>query len=206
MIQKLFSGILVVAFAAATLIATPAHAEAGATPDYLIRDAVKAFKKNLRHLRGKSIEERQALARKHIDEHVTPNTDFRLMAERIFADHWAEIEAQGLVDEAVEKVRSIYLRIQVNALANYSNQRIRVFTADVEGEFARVHMKVDAFKTFTIDVYLQLREDGHWKIYDMAVIGASFVDAMKRGFGIIIAKRGLDGALQDESFRMEGET
>ncbi len=203
--HKFFPALFAALVCALALLATPVHAEAN-SPDHLIRDAVTAFKKNLRNIRGKSIEERQALARKHIDEHVTPNTDFRLMAERIFADHWDEIQARGLVEEAVGKVRSIYLRIQVNALANYSNQRIRVFTADVKGEFARVHMKVDAFKTFTIDVYLQLREDGHWKIYDMAVIGASFVDAMKRGFGLIIAEKGVDGALVDDSFRMEGET
>lgn len=172
------------------------------TPDQLIREGVKSFKRNLRNIRGKSKSERRAQAQKHIDQHVTPHTDFRLMAERVFVDHWREIEARGLVNVAVSRVRTEYLRIQVDALAKFNRQKIRVFDAKIEGNDARVHLEVRAFKTITIDVFLSLREDGHWKIYDMAIVGASFVDSLREGYSEVINKRGLDYALANSAVHM----
>lgn len=184
---------------------TGGEATAESDPDRLIREIVKTFKSQLRKTRGKGKGHRRKIIDELIAEYVTPYTDFDFMTRSIFEEHWDEINEQGLADEALNTVSSIFHRIQINGLTAYSDQRIRIFTADVEGEQARVHMKVDAFKTFTLDMYLHLREDGHWRIYDMALIGNSFNDVMRKGFGILIDRKGLATALGDVSVRMEGE-
>ncbi len=208
--QKMLARFLAAAVTILMFATTPAFAvaeDASAlpkpSPDKLIRDAVKSFKKNLRNIRGKSLQERIVQARKHIDEHVTPHTDFRLMTERVFADHWEDIEREGLVDVAISRIRAEYLRIQVNAIAKFKRRRIRVFDAKIEGEYARVHVTIRAMKTVTVDVFLHLREDGHWKIYDMAIIGSSFVESMKSGYGDLIAEHGLKVALLEDTYHFD---
>lgn len=206
----LIHALLLGSLSLAPTMASADHLEGGAEsmeadPDRLVRVIVDKFKSELRKTRGKGKGHRRRIIDELIAEYVTPYTDFDHMTREIFQDHWEVIDEKGLADEALNTVSSIFHRIQINGLTAYSDQRIRIFTADVKGDQARVHMKVDAFKTFTLDMYLHLREDGHWRVYDMALIGNSFNEIMRKGFGILIERKGLEHALGDVSVRMEGE-
>ncbi len=159
--------------------ADPGVAE-DAPPEALVKNIVDTFRYASRKLRAKSEDMRQKLLVDLVNRQVMPWIDYPYMTHEIFINHQDELAARGMTEDAVKGVEDAFRARFVKALRAYTNYKIRVFKAQIEGDTARVHVKVDAYNTFGSDVYLRRNAAGHWKVIDVHIVGASIVEAVRK--------------------------
>lgn len=172
------------------------RAEEPLPPEALVKTVVDTFRYASRRLRGKNEEVRHRLLVDLVNEKIMPTIDYPYVTREIFVNHWETLESQGKAEDAVRAVEDAFRARYVKALKAYTNMKIRVFKAQIEGDRARVHVKVDAFNTYGSDVYFHRDAAGHWKVIDVNVVGASIVDAVRKAVDKGVEAYGYDRVLE----------
>lgn len=157
-----------------------AAAEEALPPEALVKTVVDVYRYASRRLRGKPEEVRHRMLVDLVNEKIMPTIDYPHVTREIFTNHWDHLEEMGRAEEAVQAVEDAFRARYVQSLKVFSDMKIRIFKAQIEGDRARVHVKVDAFNTYGNDVYFHRAEDGHWKVVDVNIVGLSIVDAVRR--------------------------
>ncbi len=160
----------------------PRMAAAGETlpPEALVKTVVDVYRYASRRLHGKPEAVRHRMLVDLVNEKIMPTIDYPHVTREIFTNHWASLEEAGRAEEAVTAVEDAFRARYVQSLKAFNNLKLRVFKAQIEGDRARVHVKVDAFNTFGNDVYFHRAADGSWKVVDVHIVGLSIVDAVRQ--------------------------
>ncbi len=158
----------------------PASAEETLPPEALVKNVVDVYRYASRRLRGKPEDVRHRLLVDLVNEKIMPTIDYPHVTREIFTNHWATLEEMGRAEEAITAVEDAFRARYVQSLKAFTNLKIRIFKAQIEGNRARVHVKVDAFNTFGNDVYFHRTEDGTWKVVDVSIVGLSIVGAVRQ--------------------------
>lgn len=208
----------------ACLVVAPAHAADGGKrardfkvsdaetehpvmPHHIVTNIIDTFTERLEQVHGKPADVREEMIGELVDQHFSAYLDMETISREIFGEHWTVLEEQGLTLQAMAKVRKSFRKRYIKAISKYDRQRIRVFRTKVDrsddGD-ARVHVKVDArLKTLPVDVYFHQMPNGEWRIYDLKVLGTSFVYGGQKTFQAGIRHYGLDRVLNEIEMTVE---
>ena len=146
--------------------------------------------------------------RAEVEQLLYPRFDFTRMTALAVGKHWkqaTEAQKTALTDE----FRTLLTRTYFTTMLRYRDAKITVKQdALIENEGKQVTVKSDvqvanAQQPVLIDYMLYRTEHG-WKVFNVAVEGASLVTVYRNQFGDEVSKGGLDGLIQ--SLRSKNQT
>jgi len=136
-----------------------------------------------------------------VEQKVLPHFDFTRMTALAMGPNWrkATPEQQKLL---VEQFRTLLVRTYSTALSAYRNQVIDVKPPRAQPNdtevVVRSEVKQSGAEPVTID-YSMAKTPGGWKVYDIAVNGASLVSTYRETFATEVRNGGIDGLIKSLS-------
>ena len=132
--------------------------------------------------RGEYIEKRRAEVRRI----ATALFDFPEMARRALSRHWA-LRTPAEQAQFVDVFTDLLERSYIGRIEAYAGERITYPAEILDGNYATVRSRIlTRRRTETsLDYRLHL-DDGHWKVFDIAVNGVSFASTYRSAFNRII--------------------
>jgi phospholipid transport system substrate-binding protein len=136
-----------------------------------------------------------------VEQKVLPHFDFTRMTALAMGPNWrkATPEQQKLL---VEQFRTLLVRTYSTALSAYRNQVIDVKPPRAQPNdtevVVRSEVKQSGAEPVTID-YSMAKTPGGWKVYDLAVNGASLVTTYRETFAAEVRAGGIDGLIKSLS-------
>jgi phospholipid transport system substrate-binding protein len=185
---------------AATALVVQAAAAQSAAPDALVRsvtDDVIGIIKQDKDIQAGNRQKTIAL----VEQKVLPHFDFTRMTALAMGPNWrkATPEQQQLL---VEQFRTLLVRTYSTALSAYRNQVIDVKPPRAQPNdtevVVRSEVKQSGAEPVTID-YSMAKTPGGWKVYDLAVNGASLVTTYRETFATEVRNGGIDGLIKSLS-------
>ena len=133
-----------------------------------------------------------------VDEHVLTHFDFRAMSRTVLGRYWREASEDQRAKFTAE-FRDLLVRTYATALLKYNDEQIvhLPFRMSPEDRTATVKSEVrrkDGGPPIAIH-YSFYRTDNRWKVYDLAIEGASLVSTYQSTFSARIQKEGLDALI-----------
>ena len=193
------------------VLALPAFAD-DTPPDQIARaatDKIIALLKENKNAYAKDHKKLYAM----VDEHVLPHFDFRAMSRTVLGRYWrqaTEEQRQRFVNE----FRDLLVRTYATALLKYNNEQIVYlpFRASADDRIATVKSEVrrtDGGPPIAIN-YSFYHTNAGWKVYDVAIEGASLVTTYQSTYAEQIRRDGLDALIaslaKDNRVAAEGKT
>ena len=184
----------------ATVLVVQAAAAQSAAPDALVRsvtDEVVGIIKQDKDIQAGNRQKTIAL----VEQKVLPHFDFTRMTALAMGPNWrkATPEQQKLL---VEQFRTLLVRTYSTALSAYRNQVIDVKPPRAQPNDTEVvlrsEVKQSGAEPVTIDYSMAKTPDG-WKVYDVAVNGASLVTTYRDTFATEVRNGGIDGLIKSLS-------
>jgi len=184
----------------ATVLVVQAAAAQSTAPDALVRsvtDEVVGIIKQDKDIQAGNRQKTIAL----VEQKVLPHFDFTRMTALAMGPNWrkATPEQQKLL---VEQFRTLLVRTYSTALSAYRNQVIDVKPPRAQPNdtevVVRSEVKQSGAEPVTIDYSMAKTPDG-WKVYDVAVNGASLVTTYRDTFATEVRNGGIDGLIKSLS-------
>ena len=183
-------------YGAAALLVQAAPAQ-DSTPDALVKsvteDVIGIIKRD-KDIQAGNRQKTIAL----VEQKVLPHFDFTRMTALAMGVNWrkATPEQQQVL---VEQFRTLLVRTYSTALSAYRDQVIdvkppRAQPSDTEA-VVRSEVKQPGAEPLTID-YSMTKTPAGWKVYDVAVGGASLVTTYRDTFAAEVRKGGIDGLIK----------
>jgi len=185
---------------AATALVVQTVAAQSTAPDALVRsvtDEVVGVIKQDKDIQAGNRQKTIAL----VEQKVLPHFDFTRMTALAMGPNWrkATPEQQKLL---VEQFRTLLVRTYSTALSAYRNQVIDVKPPRAQPNdtevVVRSEVKQSGAEPVTID-YSMAKTPGGWKVYDIAVNGASLVSTYRETFATEVRNGGIDGLIKSLS-------
>ncbi|MDH3513770.1 MAG: ABC transporter substrate-binding protein [Gammaproteobacteria bacterium] len=148
-----------------------------------------------------------------VDEHVLTHFDFRAMSRTVLGRNWREANEDQRT-QFTREFRDLLVRTYATALLKYNDEQIVYlpFRMSPEDRTATVKSEVrrrDGGPPIAIQ-YSFYRTDKGWKVYDVAIEGASLVSTYQSTFSSRVQKEGLDALIaslaQDNKSESSGKT
>ncbi len=174
----------------------PAHAQATASPDGLIKavtqdilDAVRAD----RSLQEGDFNRLNTL----VDQRVMPVVDFQKMTALTVGIHWRRASA-AQQEQLLAAFRVLLMLTYADALRQVQDTTVRVSPARYAPEDLDVIVRTLVLRTgkepIQLDYRLHKTADG-WKIYDFNVLGLWLVEHYRSQFSQLVGSKGIDGLI-----------
>jgi len=129
-------------------------------------------------------QERRKLIRQAIDERF----NWEEMARRSLARHW-EKRTEEERKEFVRLYADLLERTYLGKVEGYSGEKVHYEGESVDGDYAKVKMKIVTEKNVSIPVEYRLRTEGKdWLVYDVSIEGVSFINNYRTQFNSIISQ------------------
>ena len=182
-------------YAAAALFvqATPAQ---DTTPDALVRSVTEDVIGVIKRDKAIQAGDRQKTIAL-VEQKVLPHFDFTRMTALAVGVNWRKATPEQQ-QALIEQFRTLLVRTYSTALSAYRDQVIEVKPARAqaaETEAAvRSEVKQPGAEPVTID-YSMTKTPAGWKVYDVAVGGASLVTTYRDTFTAEVRKGGIDGLI-----------
>lgn len=136
-----------------------------------------------------------------VDEQVLPHIDFVLMTKfAIGGKQWVAASKEQR-ESLVGEFRGLLLNVYTEALREYSGQTLDFLPfapgkKEGQAEVATIFKDGDSGVQFPVSYKLRKNKKEQWKIYDIAVDGASLLKGYKAEFTSQIKKGGIDGLIK----------
>lgn len=133
-----------------------------------------------------------------VEKKVLPHFDFGHMTMLAVGKHWAKA-SPSQKSELTSQFRAMLVRTYSAALTNYRDQVVeykpfKMAASDTE-VIVKTSIKQPGGQPIPIDYSLE-KQDGGWKIYDLAVDGVSLVTNYRSSFNAEIQNAGIDGLIK----------
>ena len=133
-----------------------------------------------------------------VERKVLPHFDFSRMTMLAVGRHWSKASASQKSDLTAQ-FRAMLVRTYSAALTNYRDQAIdyrplKMAETDTDVTVKTV-IKQPGGQPIPIDYSLE-KQEGGWKIYDLAVDGVSLVTNYRGSFNAEIQNSGIDGLIK----------
>lgn len=128
---------------------------------------------------------------------LLPHLDFEGLSRLTLGRHWKQASAQQR-ETFIREFRDLLVRSYSSALTAYTDQSVEFLSSSYSGESDRARVKtriVSAGQPPVAIDYRLHRLQGHWKIYDVSIEGASLAVNYRNSFAEQIRTHGLDGLI-----------
>lgn len=166
-------------------------------PDALVKDTTEEVLSILEE-RQSEIEQDQTLVFEIVREVVLPHFDFPLISRFVLGRHWRQATPQQR-ERFMEEFRTLLIRTYGTSLAEYSGQQVEYLPMQADPESGRVVVRTEINQAQgpSIPISYRLhRTDEGWKVFDVIVEGASYVQTYRSEYGSLIASGGLDALIK----------
>lgn len=194
---KLAAALLGLGISVAAVAAEKAEDQGMTPPDVLVKETTQEVLS--------LIEERQSEINKDptvvfdiVRKVVLPHFDFPLISRFVLGQHWRRAspeQRQRFMDE----FRTLLIRTYGTSLAEYSGQTVEYLPMQGDPESGRVVVRTEIKQAegpaIPIAYRLHRTEEG-WKVFDVIVEGASYVQTYRSEYGSLIASNGLDALIE----------
>jgi phospholipid transport system substrate-binding protein len=137
-------------------------------------------------------DERRAVVRKVADEIF----DFRQTAQRALGPHW-RTRTPAEQDEFARLFADLLEHSYLSKIEQYGGEKVAYSGESVDGASATVRTKIRTPKGAEIPVdYRMLREQGHWRVYDVVIEGVSLVGNYRTQFNKVIQTSSYEDLVQ----------
>ncbi len=191
------------------LLTAAARAAPEPTPRDLIMTATPHLGEALQENR-QQIDDNPDLAYQLADAHVIPLVDFRRIARWVLGKHWKEASKQQR-ERFTDVFRRFLIKVYVTAMVTYADEIIS-HARDIayppmelppEARDAVVRTVITLRGGMKVDVnYRMHRTRREWRIYDVSALGISFATIYRSTLAPEIARRGLDGLIDELEARI----
>ena len=177
-------------------------------PETMIRTMSSQFIKALQLHRAR-IDKDPREAQKLVYEYLLPHYDLEFTARLILGRYWVSAtsaERKAFARAFINHLIAVYEK----GIAGYRRDTVHVLTAEhsANGQFVSVGTRVDIPNRSAVSVdYAMHRVDGKWKIFDVKVMGVSFVLTYRNEYQAEIKRTSLSAlikSLQKEQLPASG--
>jgi len=131
------------------------------------------------------------------EEKVLPYIDFEEATRLAVGRAWAKATPEQK-KKLVAEFRNMLVRTYSNAIGEYQGQNLKVLPSrgkqDPQDTTVRTQFVRPGAPPLPID--FQMRNDGGWKVYDIAVEGVSLVLTYRSEFDAVMKQEGIDGLIK----------
>lgn len=131
------------------------------------------------------------------EEKVLPYIDFEEATRLAVGRAWAKATPEQK-KKLVAEFRNMLVRTYSNAIGEYQGQNLKVLPTrgkqDPQDTTVRTQFVRPGAPPLPID--FQMRNDGGWKVYDIAVEGVSLVLTYRSEFDVVVKQEGIDGLIK----------
>ena len=131
------------------------------------------------------------------EEKVLPYIDFEEATRLAVGRAWAKATPEQK-KTLVAEFRGMLVRTYSNAIGEYQGQNLKVLPSrgkqDPQDTTVRTQFVRPGAPPLPID--FQMRNDGGWKVYDIAVEGVSLVLTYRSEFDAVVKQEGIDGLIK----------
>jgi phospholipid transport system substrate-binding protein len=192
--------------ATGALIAQTATAQ-HAAPDALVRSVTSEVIEIVRQ--DKDIQSgNRAKAIALVEQKVLPHFDFTRMTALAMGANWRQATPEQQA-RLVDEFRTLLVRTYSTALSAYRNQAIDVkpprARPDAVEVMVRSEVKQSGSEALTID-YSMAKTPAGWKVFDVAVAGASLVTTYRDSFAAEARAGGIDGVIRSIAAKNQRST
>jgi phospholipid transport system substrate-binding protein len=131
------------------------------------------------------------------EEKVLPYIDFEEATRLALGRAWAKATPEQQ-KKLVAEFRNMLVRTYSNAIGEYQGQNLKVLPSrgkqDPQDTTVRTQFVRPGAPPLPID--FQMRNNGGWKVYDIAVEGVSLVLTYRSEFDAVVKQDGIDGLIK----------
>lgn len=183
---------------AACLLALPLQAaRAAADPESLVHDTTERMLAKLKSERSQ-IKEHPERIYGLVDDIVLPHFDFERMSRWVLGKNWRKAEPPQQ-QRFIEEFRNLLVRTYATALTEYNDQTVHYLPSRIQPSDTEVTVKTEILPpggtAIPVDYSLYKRDDGAWKVFDVAVDGLSLVGNYRSNFANEVRTGGIDGLI-----------
>lgn len=178
-------------------------------PDVLVKETTQRVL-SLLEKRQAEIEKNPSVVFDIIREVVLPHFDFPLISRFVLGQHWRQASPKQR-ERFMEAFKTLLIRTYGTSLAAYSGQSVEYLPMQGDSDSGRVVVKTEIKQpdgpAIPISYRLHKTEEG-WKVFDVIVEGASYVQTYRSEYGSLIASQGLDALIQqlEKKNRQQGSS
>jgi len=165
-------------------------------PDQLAREATDKIVALLKANKNDYSKDQKKLYAM-VDEHVLPHFDFRAMSRTVLGRNWREATEDQRTNFSSE-FRNLLVRTYATALLKYNDEQIVYLPFRMSPEDRTVTVKSEVRRQDGPPIAIQYsfyHTDKGWKVYDVAIEGASLVSTYQSTFAARVQKEGLDALI-----------
>lgn len=133
-----------------------------------------------------------------VQDLVLPHFDFSKMSQWVLGKHWRSASEEQR-EQFTTEFRNLLVRTYATALLEYDDQTIRYLPLQAGDDARRVTVKTEIVQAggppIPINYAMYQRKDGQWKVYDIAIDGASMISTYRKSYYSEIRKGGLDALI-----------
>jgi phospholipid transport system substrate-binding protein len=166
-------------------------------PDVLVKETIEKVLSELRQ-RQSEIDEDPSVVFGIVREEVLPHFDFPLISRFVLAQHWRKASPEQR-ERFMEEFRTLLTRTYGTSLAEYSGQTVEYLPMTSDADSGRVVVKTEIQQSDGPSIPMSYRlhkTDEGWKVFDVIVEGASYVQTYRSEYGSLAASQGMDALIE----------
>ena len=174
-------------------------AQAGPPPDVLVKDTTD---KVISELTAKREELKKDHARLYamVDEIVFPHFDFIRMSKSVLGRRYWTKASDAQKKEFIDQFQTLLVRTYATALFQYTGQEIKYKTLRMKPDqsvvLIRSEIAQDSGAAIPLNYRLAKSKASDWKVYDVAISGASLVKTYQTSYRRIIRDKGMQALIE----------
>jgi len=194
-------GLLLASLLAAAPVGAAMAADGGnqdmLPPDKLVKQTTEKVLGQLRE-RQSEIKQDPTIAYDIVRKVVLPHFDFPLISRFVLGRNWNTASSEQR-QAFMNAFKTLLIRTYGTSLAEYSGQKVEYLPMQSDPSNGRVIVRTKITQAdgppIPMDYRLH-RTDQGWKVFDVTVEGASYVQTYRSEYSTVVASKGIDGLIQ----------
>lgn len=166
-------------------------------PDQLVKQTTQEVLGRLRDQQAE-VKKDPTIAYGIVREVVLPHFDFPLISRFVLGRNWNTATPQQR-KAFMDAFKTLLIRTYGTSLAEYSGQQVQYLPMQSDTANGRVIVRTKILQPdgppIPMDYRLHKTDEG-WKVFDVIVEGASYVQTYRSEYSSVVASKGMDGLIQ----------
>ena len=186
---------------ALSMLSIATHAQAMKSPEQVVKETVNAMVNNIQVNRATYTSNTGALYAM-VNEVLVPKIHVDRMSNLILGRENSRLATPAQKKSFAQEFKTFLMRSYATALLEYTGSEEVVYEpVNMAPNADKVTVKAKLIasdgQSYPINLYMSNRRDTQWRAYNIEVAGINFVGTYRSTFGDIIARKGIDGLINE---------